>query len=168
MHKSPLVEIEQLIYIIRGYRVMLDRDLASLYGVETRTLNQSVRRNVDRFPDDFMFQLTDIEEESLRSQIVISKEGRGGKRYRSMAFTELGIAMLSSVLKSDQAIKTNIAIMRTFFELKRLLKDDDHLAKKVEALEKNTTQLFKLVFFRLDQLEDETPILRPDRRKIGI
>ncbi len=142
--------------------------LAKLYVVETKVLNQSVRRNIDRFPEDFMFQLLDIEEENLRSQIVTSSSGYGGKRYPSFVFTELGIAMLSSVLKSEQAVKTNIAIMRTFFELRKILNEDKTTAAKIENLEQNTTKLFKLVFHRLDQLEMKTPPLPPGRRKLGL
>ena len=104
----------------------------------------------------------------LRSQFVISKMGRGGKRYRSFAFTELGIAMLSSVLKSDQAIQTNIRIMRLFFDLRKLVRANPGIEKKIEKLEKESNYLFKVVFRRLDQLEIKTPLLPPGRRKIGL
>ena len=161
------ITLEKLIYLIRGHKVMLDQDLAMLYGVETRTLNQAVKRNISRFPADFYFQLTEIEGKSLRSQFVISKPGRGGKRYLPFAFTELGIAMLSSVLKSDQAIQVNISIMRLFFELRNQLRKDGGLSKKLEKLESESNDLFRLVFHRLDQLEIKIPLLPPHRRRIG-
>lgn len=113
-----------------------------------------------------MFQLTEIEEESLRSQPVTSN--KGGNRYRSFAFTELGIAMLSSVLRSDQAVQTNIGIMRTFFELRRLLDRESSLTQRVDSLERESDQLFELVFQRLDQLEIKLPTLPPGRKQIGI
>lgn len=148
---------------------MLDSDLAALYGVETKVLNQAVKRNSDRFPEDFRFQLTEIEEDFLRSQFVTLKQERGEHRkYPSHVFTELGIAMLSSVLKSNQAIQTNIAIMRTFFELRKLLDKDLKLARKIEEITEKSNQLFKIVFDRLDDLEMSLPILDPNRRKAGL
>ena len=148
-----LVErIQQSIYLIRGEKVMLDKDSAVLYGVETRVLNQSVRRNVDRFPDDFMFQLTDEEAERLRSQIVISNEGRGGRRYPPSAFTEQGIAMLSTVLRSKRAIQVNIAIMRTFVQLRRILADNKLVRDKIKGLENKYDEQFQQVFAILKQL----------------
>jgi len=162
-------KIEMLIYSIRGKNVMLDRDLAQLYGVETRTLNQVVKRNISRFPPDFRFQLSDIEEESLISQIVISKKHKGGHRKKAFTYTELGIAMLSSVLRSETAIQVNISIMRSFFRLRHLLKGSDTLAEKIQSVEDNSNQLFKIVFERLDTLETEkNSEPSPSRRKIGI
>ena len=115
MHKDvtlvPSERIERLILLIHGHKVMLDSDLAELYGVTTKRLNEQVRRNLSRFPDDFMFQLTESETHLLRSQFATSKEGRGGRRYLPYAFTEQGVAMLSSVLNSEIAIKVNIEIM---------------------------------------------------------
>jgi hypothetical protein len=108
MHKTELTNIEAMIYVIRGQKVMLDTDLAELYGVLTKNLNKAVKRNQDRFPEDFMFQLTAEEHESLKSQIVTSKVGRGGRRYLPLAFTESGVAMLSSVLTSDRAAQVNV------------------------------------------------------------
>lgn len=110
--------------------------MAKLYGVETRIINRAVKRNIERFPTDFAFQLSDIEEEALRSQIGISNIGRGGKRYRSLAFTEHGIAMLSGVLRSDIAIQVNISIMRTFVQLRRILESNNELVKKLEQIER--------------------------------
>lgn len=160
-------DLKTLVHFIRGVRIMIDADLARLYGVETKVLNQSVRRNISRFPSDFMLQLTDIEAENLRSQIVTSSLNYGGRRYLPMAFTELGIAMLSSVLKSEQAIQVNISIMRMPFELRDALNQSGSLTKKIETLEKNSHQLFRIVFERLDKVERATPPLSPTRRKIG-
>jgi len=116
--ENKLPQIQNMIYEIRGHKVMLDSDLASLYDVELRTLNQAVKRNIGRFPSDFMFQLTQDEWNCLRSQIVISKNGRGGRRYAPFAFTEQGVSMLSSVLNSEHAININITIMRAFVKLR--------------------------------------------------
>ena len=113
--------IQSKIYEIRGYKVMLDRDLAEMYGVETRVLNQAVKRNVDRFPDDFMFQLTDVEFKSWKSQIVITNSINKGLRNKPYAFTELGVAMLSSVLHSKTAIQINMGIMRAFVAVRQLV-----------------------------------------------
>ncbi len=113
--------IEQLIYFIRGQKVMLDRDLAGLYGVETKTLKQAVRRNIDRFPEDFMFEMTKAEFENWRSQFVTSNRDKMGLRYRPMVFTEQGVAMLSSVLRSKQAVQVNIEIMRAFVRIRKML-----------------------------------------------
>ena len=126
--------IERRIYLIRKQKVMLDSDLAELYGVETFNLNKAVKRNIDRFPDDFMFQLSQEEAESLRFQIGMSKvSGRGGRRYLPYAFTEQGVAMLSSVLNSKRAVQVNIAIMRAFVKLRELLATHKDLAQKLEA-----------------------------------
>src|SRR3990172_9686373 len=113
----PTERIERLILLIRGHKVMLDADLAELYGVETRSLIQAVKRNLSRFPTDFMFHLSDEEAKLLRSQIVISKKQRGGRRYLPYVFTEQGVAMLSSVLNSERAVEINIEIMRAFVRL---------------------------------------------------
>ena len=117
----PVQLIERRIYLIRGHKVMLDVDLAGLYQVPTKRLNEQVRRNLKRFPEDFMFQLMNAEAEALRSQIATSKPGRGGRRYLPYAFTERGVAMLSSVLNSERAIEVNIAIMRVFVKLRQML-----------------------------------------------
>jgi len=143
--------IEQKIYLIRGQKVMLDRDLAILYDVQTRTLNQAVKRNKKRFPEDFAFRLTPQENNSLRSQIVISN-GRGGRRYFPYAFTEQGVAMLSSVLNSDRAIAVNIQIIRTFIKLRKLLATHADLLKKIEAMERGYDRQFRIVFDILREL----------------
>ncbi|MBI2606580.1 MAG: ORF6N domain-containing protein [Deltaproteobacteria bacterium] len=146
-------EISHRIYFIRGHRVMLDSDLATLYGVETRAINQAVRRNAKRFPADFMFQLTDAEHESLRSQIVILKTGRGQHRkYLPLAFTEQGVAMLSSVLNSERAVQVNIAIMRTFVKIREMLETHKELAKRLDQLERKYDRRFKAVFEAIRQL----------------
>lgn len=133
---SPLLPIESLIHIIRGQQVMLDSDLARLYGVETRVLNQAVKRNTERFPEDFMFQLT--KEECLKSQIVILNTARGQHlKYMPYAFTENGVAMLSSVLRSKTAIEVNIRIMRAFTSMRSFLMSNAHMFKRLETIEHN-------------------------------
>lgn len=168
MHKVELTKIEGMIYLIRGQKVMQDTDLAELYGVLTKNLNKAVKRNLERFPEDFMFQLTGDEHESLKKQFVTSKQGRGGTRYLPLAFTESGVAMLSSVLTSDRAAQVNVSIMRTFIKLRSFLAIENSLPDKVSKLEQGTNKLFKVVFERLDNLEDQiNPKLDPQRRKIG-
>lgn len=169
MHESDITKIETIIYTIRGQRVMIDSDLASLYGVETKALNKQVQRNLLRFPEDFMFRLTHEEYASLRCQIGTSNEGRGGRRYSPLAFTEAGVAMLSSVLTSDRAALINVSIMRTFIKLRSFLALENSLPDKVSKLEQGTNKLFKVVFERLDHLEDQVnPKLNPSRKKIGL
>jgi phage regulator Rha-like protein len=159
----PLERIASKIYLMRGMKVMLDRDLAELYDVETRTLVQSIKRNKQRFPPDFMFQLSKDEFDSLRSQIVISK-GRGGRRYPPYAFTEQGVAMLSSVLNSDRAVQVNILIMRAFTQLRKMLSTHEDLKRKIESMEEKYDQQFQIVFEAIKQLleTDEKP-----KKKIG-
>ena len=144
--------LARFVFFIRGEKVMLDSDLARLYGVEARAVNQAVARNRKRFPADFMFQLTPEEYEPLRSQIVTSKKGRGGRRFRPYAFTEQGVAMLSSVLRSSRAVEVNIAIMRTFVQLRRLMDTNRDLARKIEALEKKYDEQFAVVFDAIKEL----------------
>ena len=132
----PREVIERKILIIRNHRVMLDSDLASLYGVATFNLNKAVKRNIERFPEDFMFQLTVEEFKFLRFQIGISKKGRGGRRFLPYVFTEQGVAMLSSVLRSKRAIQVNIVIMRAFVKLKEILSAHKELAQKLNDLER--------------------------------
>ncbi len=137
-YKSPFIrpeQIEQAILLIRGQRVTLDRDLAALYGVETKTLNKAVRRNLDRFPADFMFQLTAEESESLRFQLGTLKRGQHSK-YPSRVFTQEGVAMLSSVLRGPRAVQVNIAIMRVFVRLRETLALHKELAHKLAELER--------------------------------
>ncbi len=163
-----LSEIQNMIYVIRGQKIMLDSDLAMLYGVETKRLNEQVRRNIDRFPEDFMFQLTAEEHEFLKSQFATSKVGRGGKQKQPLVFTENGVAMLSSVLKSKQAVQVNISIMRIFTKLRSFLMLEKENSRKINSLEKGTNQLFKVVFERLDDLEEKLPPHDKDRKKIGL
>jgi hypothetical protein len=140
--------IERRIYIVRGFKVMLDADLAALYGVPTGRLNEQVRRNHRRFPGDFLFELTPQEVSNLKSQSAISSltGGHGGRRTTVLAFTEQGVAMLSSVLHSDRAIDVNIAVMRTFVRLRHLLVGHAELAKKIEDLEQRYDGQFRIVF----------------------
>jgi hypothetical protein len=146
--------IETRILFLRGQRVLLDSDLAELYGVKTRILNQAIKRNLGRFPPDFMFQLTPEEAQNLRSQIVISSFGHGGRRFQPLAFTEHGVAMLSSVLKSEQAIQVNIAIIRAFARLRQFLATHQDLAKKLEELEDKYDDQFREVFEAIWALMD--------------
>src|SRR5712692_9834577 len=157
--------IERRIYLIRKQKVMLDTDLAELYGVTTKRLNEQVRRNLKRFPTDFMFQLNVDEASFLRSQIATSNVGRGGRRYLPHAFTEQGVSMLSTVLNSDRAIQVNIAIMRTFVQLRELLATHKDLAQKLEALEKKYDRQFRVVFDAIRQLM--TPEEPPKQQRIG-
>ncbi|MCM0605753.1 MAG: ORF6N domain-containing protein [Xanthomonadaceae bacterium] len=151
------LNVSQKIYFIRGEKVMLDSDLAELYGVLTHRLNQQVRRNLDRFPDDFMFQLTESEWDSLRSQIVILKNGSRGKhkKYLPFVFTEQGVAMLSGVLHSPRAIQVNLAIMRTFVQLRGLLQTNKELSEKLKRLERKYDGQFKIVFDSIQALVKE-------------
>lgn len=127
--------IERKIYVVRGQKVMLDSDLAKLYAVETKMLNRAVKRNLERFPEDFMFQLTEDEDESLRFQIGTSKKGRGGRRYMPYVFTEQGVAMLSSVLNSERAVQVNIGIMRAFVSMRKTLLTNEEVGKKLAEIE---------------------------------
>ena len=157
----PVKQVELSILSIRSERVMLDMDLASLYRVETKVLLQAVRRNIERFPEDFMFQLTPVEWDVLRSQFVTSK-GRGGRRYRPYVFTEQGVAMLSSVIRSPTAIQVHIEIMRAFVRLRRLLESHDDLARKLSDLEKTYDRQFAVVFEAIRQLMNP-----PEETKTG-
>jgi hypothetical protein len=152
-----LEDIKNRIYVCRGEKVMLDSDLAELYQVETKVLNQAVKRNSERFPKDFMYKLTKSEDTNLRSQFVTSSYG--GRRYSTFAFTEQGIAMLSSVLKSKRAIQVNIQIMRTFTRLRQILSSHKELKEKIEQLENKYDSQFRIVFQTIQQLiaEEEKP-----------
>ena len=158
----PIEVIEKKILLIRGYKVMLDADLAELYGVETKALKRSVKRNIDRFPEDFLIQITSEELESLRYHFGTSK--RGGVRYLPYAFTENGVAMLSSILNSKRAIQVNIQIMRTFTRLREIMASHKDLALRLNDLEKKYDGQFKIVFDALRSLM--APPIKP-KRKIG-
>ena len=144
--------IEKAIYLIRGEKVMLDRDLASLYGVETGARNRAVKRNLQRFPQDFMFQLTTEESDFLRCQIGISKRGRGGRRFLPYVFTEQGVAMLSSVLNSERAVLVNIEIMRAFVKLRQMLASNVELSRRLDELENKYDKQFRIVFDAIRRL----------------
>lgn len=160
--------IDQPILFIRGHRVMLDEHLARLYGVPTKALVQAVRRNGERFPLDFMFQMTNQEVAALRSQIVTSNAGRGGRRYAPYAFTEQGVAMLSSVLRSPRAIAINIEIMRAFVRLREMVSTNKALAQKLNELERKLAthdRAIGEIFSAIRQLM--TPTQDPRPRRIG-
>jgi hypothetical protein len=156
--------IERRVLRLRGHNVMLDEDLAALYRVDVRTLNQAVKRNRDRFPSDFMFRLTARETKSLRSQIVISKARRGGRRNVPYAFTEQGVAMLSSVLRSALAIRVNIEIMRAFVKLRRVLESRGDLANRLDELEEKYDEQFAVVFAAIRTLMTPPKAIR---KRIG-
>ena len=159
----PIERVEKAILLIRGQKVLLSPHLAELYDVEPRVLVQAVKRNIDRFPEDFMFQLSDDEFENLKSQIVISSWG-GARRAKPYAFTEQGVAMLSSVLRSKRAVQVNIEIMRAFVRLRQMLATHKDLARKLAALEKKYDDHFKVVFEAIAELM--TPPEKP-KKKIG-
>lgn len=169
MSELSTSKIEKIIYVVRGQKVILDSDLAELYQVETKHLNRQVRRNLLRFPEDFMFQLTSEEYQLLKYQIGTSKSGSGGKTKLPLVFTENGIAMLSSVLNSENAILMNIAIMRIFTKLRSFLFLEQSLNQKLDRLEKGTNKVFKVVFERLDSIEEVIDAKLPTtKRKIGL
>jgi hypothetical protein len=164
--------INSKICIIRNEKVLLDRDLAAMYGVETRVLKQAVRRNMDRFPEDFMFELADQEFEDWKSQNVMSNGDKMGLRYRPMAFTEQGVAMLSAVLKSKTALEVNIAIIRAFVKLRKAIAENEILAQIVKQLELETMQKIDqqdekidVIFESIKQLAEPEPI--EPRKQIG-
>ena len=179
-------EIQRKIFTIRGLQVMLDSDLADMYGVETKNLNRAVSRNIARFPEKFRFQLTKDEfeeywdslrfqfdtlndEENLRCQIGTSSLEHGGRRYQPLVFTENGVAMLSSILRSPHAIEVNIAIMRIFTKLRSYLLLERDLTLRMDKLEDGTTRIFKTVFERLDDIDEKIePSTSERRRKIGL
>lgn len=183
-HATPLVpipveRIERAILLIRGHKVMLDRDLAALYGVQTKALNQAVKRNLDRFPEDFMFQLAWEEAETVGSQFVTFKPEEADSsrshsvtlkrgenpKYRPYAFTQEGVAMLSSVLRSERAVRVNIEIMRTFVRLREMLASNAALALRLDELEKKYDAQFRVVFDAIRQLMAPPP--PPPERRIG-
>ena len=160
---TPIEKIEKLIFLVRGQKIMLSTHLAELYSVESRILVQAVKRNIDRFPEDFMFQLSDGEFENLKSQFVISSWG-GMRRAKPYAFTEQGVAMLSSVLRSKRAVQVNIEIMRSFVKLREMLATHKDLDRKLTKLERKYDDQFKVVFEAIRQL-----MAPPDKKvkKIG-
>lgn len=153
----------RLITVVRGQRVILDADIATLYSVATKALVQAVKRNRSRFPADFMLQLTNVEFDDLRSQTVTSSSW-GGRRSRPYAFTEQGVAMLSSVLRSRRAVEVNIAIMRAFVELRRMITENQELAQRIDELEKRYDTNFRIVFDAIRKLMQPT---REDTKRIG-
>jgi hypothetical protein len=155
--------IEQSILQLRGHRVMLDTDLAALYGIETKALVRAVKRNADRFPEDFMFQLNPQEFDNLRRQIGTSSSW-GGRRHAPYAFTEQGVAMLSSVLRSKRAVQVNVEIMRAFVRLRRILADNAGLARRLDELEKKYDVQFKAVFDAIRSLMQPP---EPKKKRIG-
>jgi len=164
-NKIIKAEYRSLIWEFRGLKVILDFDLATLYGIETRRLKEQVRRNKKRFPEDFMFELNKNEFECLRSQIATSK--RGGTRYTPMAFTEQGVAMLSSVLNSEKAIQVNIEIMRAFAKYRGLLHETKELRAEINKLDEKIDQVFKYLLSQIDALHESTKVNQKERKKIG-
>ncbi len=160
----PIERIEQKIYVIRDEKIMLDKDLAEIYGVTTFNFNKAVKRNIKRFPEDFMFQLTKEEYESLTFQIGISKKGRGGRRYLPYVFTEHGALMAANILNSERAVEASVQVIRAFVKLRQILLSNAELAKKVEQLEKKYDANFKIVFDAIRKL-----MMPPDapKREIG-
>lgn len=161
--------ISDKIYFIRNQKVMLDRDLATLYGIETKRLKEQVKRNISRFPEDFMFELNKSEFENWRSQFVTSNSDKMGLRYAPMAFTEHGVLMLSSVLNSDKAIQTNIQIMRIFTKVRQMFLDTTNLKIDIMQIQKkleNHDKNIELVFSYLDELSEKKEDVKP-RTKIG-
>jgi phage regulator Rha-like protein len=162
-----IVSVETIagkIYLIRGIKVMLDRDLATFYGVETKRLKEQVRRNIERFPEDFMFELTKKELKNWRSQIATSNQDIMGLRIPPFAFTEHGVLMLSAVLKTEEAVQVTIQIMRVFVKLRQLVLDNANLRKELEELKHITDERFQIVFETLDQL---IKIENKPKKKIG-
>jgi len=167
---KELSKLQTMIYEIRGQKVMLDSDLAALYGVESKVMNQAVKRNIERFPPDFMFQLTDEEWDSLRSQIVTSKNNRGGRRYAPYVFTEQGVSMLSSVINSGRAIEVNINIMRTFVRLRQYVISKSDTNEQIAELrkllmlyiEKNDKRVNEIIVILNNLMEQP-----PKTKKIG-
>lgn len=173
MSKTIIVSDETIInkiYLVRGHKVMLDRDLAEMYGVETRVLNQAIKRNEKRFPGDFMFQMTSEELSDWKSQNVISNKEKMGLRKPPNVFTEQGVAMLSSVLNSETAIEVNIQIIRTFTRIRQMLSEHTELRLEVEKIKKkldNQDKNMEVVFQYLDELLDKKDQPKPERKSIG-
>jgi hypothetical protein len=166
---APIERIEKRILLLRGHKVMLSTGLAEMYGVEPRALIQAVKRNLERFPKDFMFQLSEHEFENLKSQIVTSSWG-GSRRARPYAFTEQGVAMLSSVLRSKRAVRVNIEIMRAFVRLREMIASNKELAKRLNELERKYDAQFKVVFDAIRELmmSPKTPVRRIGFQREGV
>lgn len=166
---KPIRDVQRLILEVRGQKVLLDEDLARLYGVTTKALNQAVSRNVERFPEDFAFRLTREEVANLKSQTVTSRSGRhGGRRKLPRVFTEEGVAMLSSVLRNERAVAVNIAIMRAFVRVRQVLAGQEALLERLDALEAKTNRhddQFRAIFKAIRKLIEDRPV--PERRRIG-
>ena len=164
----PLELIERRIYLVRGQKVMLDADLADLYQVPTKRLNEAVKRKVSRFPVEFMFQLATDEAETLRSQIATSNAGRGGRRTLPFAFTEHGVTMLSSVLNSDRAVQMNILIVRAFIQMRDLLETHKDLAVRMEKLEATQKHHGAAIAIVVDEIKKlKVPLAKPPMKRIG-
>jgi hypothetical protein len=163
----PIAKVEHKIHLIRGQKVMLDRDLAAIYGVPTFRLNEAVKRNRKRFPPDFMFQLNKDESISLTSQIAMSKERRGGRRTLPYVFTEHGVAMLSTVLRSERAIQMNIAIMRAFIRLREMIAAHKELAARIEKLEKSHGDHVSILSMLIEEIRTIKALPEPSKRRIG-
>jgi phage regulator Rha-like protein len=160
--------IEKMIYVIRGQKVMLDSDLAALYEIETKMLKRAVKRNMERFPDDFMFELTKEELENWRYQFGTSNFEKMGLRVQPFVFTEQGVIMLSSVLRSSKAVDVSISVVRVFIKMRNLLASEESLTDRVKKIEEGSDKLFRIVFERLDKVEKKIPLHPKDRKKIGI
>lgn len=163
-HPFPPERIEKAIYVFRDERVILDSDLAEIYGVSTKNLNKAVKRNLDRFPDDFMFRLTDEEFESLRFQIGTSNETRGGRRYLPYVFTEHGALMAANILNSRLAVLASVEVVRAFVRMRAMLLSHRDLARKIDSLEKKYDRQFKIVF---DAIRGLMIPPAPNRKAIG-
>lgn len=169
MDEIGLAKIESMIYIIRDQKVMLDSDLAELYGIETKALKRAIRRNLNRFPTDFMFEMTEDELKNWRYQFGTSNSIKMGLRIKPFVFTELGVAMLSSILNTDKAISINISIMRIFVKLRSFLLLEKGLNERMNKLESGTNKVFKVVFERLDSIEEAIDTKLPTKKKkIGL
>lgn len=169
MSEVIFAKIEDMIYMVRGQKVMMDFDLAELYDVQTKNLKKAVRRNMARFPNDFMFEMSKEELENWRFQFGTSNRVKMGLRVQPLVFTELGVAMLSSVLNSEQAISINISIMRIFAKLRSFLLLEKGLNDRMDRLESGTNKVFKVIFERLDSIEEIVDFVVPTKRKrIGL
>jgi len=166
MSEITAKKIESIIYVIRGQKVMLDTDLAELYGVETKYLNRQVERNEQRFPPEFMFKLSKEEVEKLRCQFFTFNESVKARKYLPFVFNEYGVVALSGVLNSEVAIRVNISIVRTFIKMRQLLVSEESMSDRVGKLEKGTDKLFRIVFERLDEVERNSPLL--PKKRIGL